>query len=151
MFYERGETLSDRLRRRSQRSLRGDRGGSVLLTENVADFTRISVEHLLSGQHHPGVLIALSSRLSRRPTGIPALVEAIAGLCSAVNYGPRPLPPSTKQGLTSQAGIAGRPGTRQPGQYSNSRAGIADLVEMLLHSVDHKLRQKLLDDTRQAA
>ena len=54
--------------------------GSVLLTENVADFTRISAEHLLAGLHHPGVLIALSSRFSRRPAGIPALVEAIAGL-----------------------------------------------------------------------
>lgn len=53
---------------------------SALLTENVADFTRISAEHLLAGQHHPGVLIALSCRFSRRPAGIPALVEAIAGL-----------------------------------------------------------------------
>ncbi|HXC23656.1 MAG TPA: DUF5615 family PIN-like protein [Solirubrobacteraceae bacterium] len=51
---------------------------SVLLTENVADFTRISAEHLLAGLHHPGVMIALSSRFSRRPAGIPALVEAIA-------------------------------------------------------------------------
>jgi hypothetical protein len=54
--------------------------GGVLLTENVADFTRISAEHLLAGQHHPGVLIALSSRFSRRPAGIPALGEAITGL-----------------------------------------------------------------------
>ena len=54
--------------------------GSALLTENVADFTRIPAEHLLAGLHHPGVLIALSSRFSRRPAGIPALVEAIAGL-----------------------------------------------------------------------
>ena len=54
--------------------------GSVLLTENVADFARISAEHLLAGLHHPGVLIALSSRFSRRPAGIPALVEAIADL-----------------------------------------------------------------------
>jgi Domain of unknown function (DUF5615) len=53
---------------------------SALLTENVADFTRISAEHLLAGQHHPGVLIALSSRFSRRPAGIPALVMAITGL-----------------------------------------------------------------------
>jgi hypothetical protein len=53
---------------------------SVLLTENVADFARISAEHLLAGQHHPGVLIALSSRFSRRPVGIPALVTAITGL-----------------------------------------------------------------------
>jgi predicted nuclease of predicted toxin-antitoxin system len=51
--------------------------GSVLLTENVADFTHISAEHLLAGQHHPGILIALSSRFSRRPAGIPALVAAI--------------------------------------------------------------------------
>lgn len=54
--------------------------GSVLLTENVADFTRISAEHLLAGLHHPGVLIALSYRFSRRPAGIPALVEAIIGV-----------------------------------------------------------------------
>jgi Domain of unknown function (DUF5615) len=54
--------------------------GSVLLTENVADFTRISAEHLLAGLHHPGVLIALSSRFSRRPAGIPALLEAITGV-----------------------------------------------------------------------
>jgi hypothetical protein len=53
---------------------------SVLLTENVADFTRISAEHLLAGQHHPGVLIALSSRFSRRPAGIPTLVKAVTGL-----------------------------------------------------------------------
>ncbi len=54
--------------------------GSALLTENVADFTRISAEHSLAGLHHPGVLIALSSRFSRRPAGIPALVEAITGV-----------------------------------------------------------------------
>lgn len=40
---------------------------------------------------------------------------------------------------------------RQSGPYSSSQAGIEDLVEMLLHSVHRKLRQKLLDDTRQAA
>jgi predicted nuclease of predicted toxin-antitoxin system len=54
--------------------------GRALLTENVADFTRISAEHLTCGQHHPGVLIALSSRFSRRPAGIPSLVEAILGV-----------------------------------------------------------------------
>ena len=48
-----------------------------LLTENVADFARLSAEHLLSGRHHPGVLIALSSRFSRRPDGVSALVAAI--------------------------------------------------------------------------
>ena len=51
--------------------------GRTLLTENVADFTRISAEHLLAGQHHPGVLIALSSRFSRRAEGIGPLVTAI--------------------------------------------------------------------------
>jgi hypothetical protein len=56
--------------------------GSALLTENVADFTRLSAEHLLAGQHHPGVLIALSSRFSRRPSGIPVLVAAVAGVAN---------------------------------------------------------------------
>jgi hypothetical protein len=51
--------------------------GRTLLTENVADFTRISAEHLLAGQHHAGVLIALSSRLSRRAAGIGPLVTAV--------------------------------------------------------------------------
>jgi predicted nuclease of predicted toxin-antitoxin system len=51
--------------------------GCALLTENVADFTHISAEHLTSGQHHPGILIALSSRFSRRPAGISRLVTAI--------------------------------------------------------------------------
>lgn len=51
--------------------------GRTLLTENVADFTRISAEHLLAGRHHPGVLIALSSRFSRRAAGIGPLVAAI--------------------------------------------------------------------------
>jgi predicted nuclease of predicted toxin-antitoxin system len=51
--------------------------GRTLLTENVADFTRISAEHLLAGRHHPGVLIALSSRFSRRAAGSGPLVAAI--------------------------------------------------------------------------
>ena len=51
--------------------------GRALLTENVADFTHISAEHLTAGQHHAGVLIALSSRFSRRSAGIPSLVKAI--------------------------------------------------------------------------
>ncbi len=51
--------------------------GCTLLTENVADFTRISADHLVAGQHHPGVLIALSSRFSRRAAGIGPLVTAI--------------------------------------------------------------------------
>jgi predicted nuclease of predicted toxin-antitoxin system len=51
--------------------------GYVLLTENVADFARIAADHLTAGQHHPGVLIALSSRFSRRPSGRRALVAAV--------------------------------------------------------------------------
>lgn len=52
-------------------------GGYPVLTENVGDFTRISGEFLTSGRHHPGVLIALSSRFSRRPGGRGELVTAI--------------------------------------------------------------------------
>jgi hypothetical protein len=51
--------------------------GYTLLTENVADFTHISAEHLSAGEHHPGVLIALSSRFSRRRAGIGAIVAAV--------------------------------------------------------------------------
>ena len=52
----------------------------VLLTENVADYARLCADHLTAGRHHAGVLIALSSRFSRRPSGIPALVAAIAAV-----------------------------------------------------------------------
>ena len=51
--------------------------GYVLLTENVGDFARIAPDHLTTGQHHPGVLVALSSRFSRRPAGRGALVAAV--------------------------------------------------------------------------
>jgi uncharacterized protein with PIN domain len=49
----------------------------VVLSENVADFARIFAEHLAAGRHHPGVLIALSSRFSRRPAGLGAIVAAV--------------------------------------------------------------------------
>lgn len=49
----------------------------TLVTENVADFARIAAEHLSAGRHHPGILVALSSRFSRRPAGITQLVAAI--------------------------------------------------------------------------
>jgi hypothetical protein len=52
-------------------------GGYSVLTENVGDFTRIAAEHSLAGHHHPGVLIALSSRFSRRPVGLQPLIAAI--------------------------------------------------------------------------
>jgi hypothetical protein len=51
--------------------------GRTLLTENVADFVRISAERLVAGRHHPGVLIALSSRCSRRVASIGHLVTAV--------------------------------------------------------------------------
>jgi predicted nuclease of predicted toxin-antitoxin system len=49
----------------------------VVLTENVADFARIAAEHVTAGQHHPGVLIALSSRFSRCSAGRAVLVTAV--------------------------------------------------------------------------
>lgn len=51
-------------------------GGYVVLSENVADFARIATDHVVSGGHHPGVLIALSSRFSRRASGIHTIVAA---------------------------------------------------------------------------
>jgi predicted nuclease of predicted toxin-antitoxin system len=52
-------------------------GGYAVLTENVADFARIATEQVAGGKHHPGVLIALSSRFSRRPQGIGAIASAV--------------------------------------------------------------------------
>ena len=54
--------------------------GYVLLSENVADFARIAADHIAAGDHHPGVLIALSSRFSRRPAGRGALVAAVLAI-----------------------------------------------------------------------
>ena len=53
------------------------REGHTVLTENVSDFARLSGERLTAGGHHPGILIALSSRFSRRPAGISAIVAAV--------------------------------------------------------------------------
>jgi uncharacterized protein DUF5615 len=52
-------------------------GGYCVLTENVGEFTRIAAEHSTAGGHHSGLLIALSSRFSRRPAGIQPLIAAI--------------------------------------------------------------------------
>jgi uncharacterized protein DUF5615 len=52
-------------------------GGYVLLTENVSDFARLGAEHVAAGRHHFGVLIALSSRFSRRPAGYGAIATAV--------------------------------------------------------------------------
>lgn len=53
-------------------------GGYVLLTENVSDFAPLCSDHVAAGRHHFGVLIALSSRFSRRPAGYPAIAAAVA-------------------------------------------------------------------------
>jgi hypothetical protein len=52
----------------------------VLLTENVADFAALAADWLLAGRRHPGILIALSSRFSRRPGGRAAIAAAIAAV-----------------------------------------------------------------------
>ncbi len=57
-------------------------GGVTVLTENVGDFTRIAAEHSTAGGHHRGVLIALSSRFSRRPAGIQPLIAAIQAIAN---------------------------------------------------------------------
>ena len=54
----------------------------VVLTENVADFTRIAAEHLNAGGRHPGLIIALSSRFSRRPAGRKPLIAAVVALAT---------------------------------------------------------------------
>lgn len=53
------------------------RDAYVLLTENVSDFARMAGERLAAGRHHHGILIALSSRFSRRPAGVPVIVAAV--------------------------------------------------------------------------
>jgi hypothetical protein len=52
----------------------------VLLTENVAALCWFDRRALTAGMHHPGVLIVLSSRFSRRPSGIPKIAKAICDL-----------------------------------------------------------------------
>jgi predicted nuclease of predicted toxin-antitoxin system len=48
-----------------------------VLTENVADFVIIAAQHSTTGARHPGLLIALSNRFSRRASGRAAIVKAI--------------------------------------------------------------------------
>jgi predicted nuclease of predicted toxin-antitoxin system len=54
--------------------------GYVLLSENVSDFARIAADRLTAGEHHAGVLIALSSRFPRRRGGIPRIAAAVRAL-----------------------------------------------------------------------
>jgi hypothetical protein len=58
-------------------------GGYVVLTENVVDFARIAADHSTAGGSHHGLLIALSSRFSRRPAGLKPLVSAIQAIAHA--------------------------------------------------------------------
>jgi hypothetical protein len=51
-----------------------------VLTENVGDFVRIAAEHSTAGGHHNGLLIALSSRFSRRPAGPRPLIAAVQAI-----------------------------------------------------------------------
>ncbi|MGH3967035.1 MAG: DUF5615 family PIN-like protein [Mycobacterium sp.] len=55
-------------------------GGSAVLTEDVVDFTWLAAECIGRGDHHHGLLIALSSRFSRRLAGIKVLVAAVNAL-----------------------------------------------------------------------
>jgi hypothetical protein len=57
-------------------------GGYALLTENVSDFARLCSEQVAAGLHHFGVLIALSSRFSRRPMGYAAIAAAVVAVAS---------------------------------------------------------------------
>ncbi|MGH2877768.1 MAG: DUF5615 family PIN-like protein [Solirubrobacteraceae bacterium] len=52
-------------------------GGYTVLTENVGDFARIAAEHTTAGLRHPGILVALSSRFSRRAGGMQPLIAAV--------------------------------------------------------------------------
>ena len=52
------------------------RENRVVLTENVADVVSIAAQHSTAGAHHPGLLIALSNRFSRRPAGHGPLLKA---------------------------------------------------------------------------
>ena len=59
-------------------------GGYAVLTENVGDFVRLASERLTAGQHHCGILIALSTRFSRRPAGVPAIAAAVRSVAAEV-------------------------------------------------------------------
>jgi Domain of unknown function (DUF5615) len=58
----------------------GVAGGFCVLTDNVGDFALLAADHSTGGGHHAGLLIALSSRFSRRPAGPQPLVDAIRAI-----------------------------------------------------------------------
>ena len=49
----------------------------AVLTENVSDFARLAADRLVAGSGHNGVIIALSTRFSRRPQGREAIMKAL--------------------------------------------------------------------------
>ncbi|MGB6456650.1 MAG: hypothetical protein WBH47_19455 [Streptosporangiaceae bacterium] len=57
-------------------------GGYTLLTENVSHCAQLFEEHVAAGRYHFGMLIALSSRFSRRPAGYAAIVAAVAAIAT---------------------------------------------------------------------
>jgi hypothetical protein len=52
-------------------------------TCGTTDFTRIAADHSAAGAHHHGLLIAVSSRFSRRPHGIDSPVAAIGAIAAS--------------------------------------------------------------------
>jgi hypothetical protein len=83
----------------------------VVLTENVADFVTIAAEHSTTGARHPGVLIALSSRFSRRASRRAAPVNAIQAHKSD-ELGARTSPGRAAGGCFQRGGK--RPRSRRP-------------------------------------
>jgi hypothetical protein len=59
----------------------GAREGRALVTENVADYMRLYGEWGSAGRSHAGIVIALSTRFVRAPSGYEALLAALAELC----------------------------------------------------------------------
>lgn len=56
--------------------------GRAVLTENVADFTRLAAERAMSGERYCGLLVALSARFSRRPAGLNQLAATVAAVAA---------------------------------------------------------------------
>jgi hypothetical protein len=125
----------------------------VLLTENVADFVTIAAEHSTTGAHHRGVLIALTSRFSRRPAGRAALVTAIQAhsaeeLTDRIGAAcPRARPAGLhRDGRRARAHRPGPCGVVRAfrGRHHLHRAGLP-LVEPWIESFNARFRDEVLD------
>jgi len=64
-------------------------GYTCCLTENVADFVRIASDHLSTGGHHPGVLVAPSSGSHAVPAGSNAIAAGGPRLSAATDLDDR--------------------------------------------------------------